>query len=145
LKELSRKYVHLIESNSEKLTRRAIEDIKRHPGTTTYRTYNDLELYKRTFQVYNQFGKWMSTETTAENIREVYLALGRQRRGEGFALSEVIQALTITRRHIWLLVESEGFLDTALDLRLALDLVNRSVLFFDRAIYFTALGFEEKD
>ncbi len=68
---------------------------------------------------------------------------GRQRHGEGFALSEVLEALILTRRHLWLLVLSEAFLDTALDLQQALDLNARAVLFFDRAMYFTALGFEE--
>ena len=144
MKELSKKYVELVEKNSVKLTERVMKDIKKHPGTKTYRTYDDAQLSKRIFNVYNEFGKWMSTATTMENIKEVYTALGKQRRQEGFALSEVIQTLIITRRHIWLLVESEGWLDTALDLRLAIDLINRSVLFFDRAIYFTALGFESK-
>ncbi len=144
MQELSKRLVDLVESNSEELTRRVMSDLKKHPGTPTYRTYDDPQLYRRTFEVYNQFGKWMSTKTTLENIKEVYLALGRQRRREGFALSEVIQALVITRRHIWLLIESEGYLDSPLDLRMAIDLINRSVLFFDRAIYFAALGFETK-
>jgi hypothetical protein len=140
--ELSKKLVQLIESNSEKLTQRVIADIKKHPGMPTYRTYDDTELYNRTFEVYNQFGKWMSTKTTREDIKVVYFALGKQRRKEGFAISEVIQALILTKRHIWLLVQSEGYLDTALDLYQAIDLVNRVVLFYDRAIYFTAVGFE---
>jgi hypothetical protein len=144
MKELSKKYVELVEKNSAKLTERVMSDIKKHPGTKTYRTYDDSQLSKRIFNVYNEFGKWMSTATTLDSIKEVYTALGKQRRKEGFALSEVIQTLIITRRHIWLLIESEGFLDTALDLRQAIDLINRSVLFFDRAIYFTALGFETK-
>jgi hypothetical protein len=145
MKELSQKFVDLVEKNATKLTERVMSDIKKHSGTPTYRTYDEKLVYDRIFNVYHQFGKWMSTQTTAEDIRKVYTALGKQRRQEGFALSEVIQTLIITRRHIWLLVESEGYLDTALDLRLAIDLINRSVLFFDRAIYFTSVGFEGKD
>jgi hypothetical protein len=86
----------------------------------------------------------MSNETSKEDIKKIFMALGKRRREEGFALSEVIQALTITRRHLWLLVRSEGLMDTALDLYQAIDLINRSVLFFDRAIYFTAVGYETK-
>ncbi|TFG91783.1 MAG: hypothetical protein E4H15_05165 [Syntrophobacterales bacterium] len=69
--------------------------------------------------------------------------MGAQRRKEGFALSEVIQALITTRRYLWLKVLSDGLLDTALDLHKGLDLNNRVVLFFDRAIYFTAKGYEK--
>jgi len=142
---LSRKLVELVERNADNLTKRWLADVKKHPGTKTYHTYDEKKLYQRAFTVYSQFDKWMSQETTTEDIKKIYIALGKQRREEGFALSEVIQALTITRRHIWLLVRSEGFLDTALDLYQAIDLINRSVLFFDRAIYFTAVGFETKD
>ncbi len=145
MKELSINLVRLIESNSDKLTKRVISDLKKHPGTKTYRTYDDDQLYKRTSDVYRNFGKWMSTATTLDDIKRDYIVLGKQRRREGFALSEVIQALIIIRRHIWLLVDSEGYLDTPLDLRMALDLINRSVLFFDRAIYFTVCGYEAKD
>jgi hypothetical protein len=53
--------------------------------------------------------------------------------------------MIITRRHIWLKVMSEGFLDTALDMYKALELNNRVILFFDRAIHFTALGYENVD
>ena len=62
---------------------------------------------------------------------------------EGFALSEVIQALLVIRRVLWFKVQSDGFLDTALDLNMALALYNRVLLFFDRAIYFTSLGYEK--
>ncbi len=142
--ELSQRLVDLVEGNSEKLTQRVIHDLKTHPGTKSYRKYDDAQLYQRTFRVYKNFGKWMSTETTVADIRRDYIVLGKQRRREGFAASEVVQALIIIRRHIWLLVESEGFLDSAFDLRLAIDLINHTVVFFDRAIYYTVVGFESK-
>ncbi|MGC9975353.1 MAG: hypothetical protein ABSC57_01355 [Syntrophales bacterium] len=145
MKVLSRKLVELVETNADKLTNCWLKDVKKHPGTVTYHTYDEKQLYQRAFRVYSQFGKWMSNETAKKDIENIYTALGKQRRQEGFALSEVIQALIITRRHIWLLVGSAGLLDTALDLHQAIDLINRSVLFFDRAIYFTAVGFETKD
>jgi Fe-S cluster assembly scaffold protein SufB len=145
MKVLSRKLVELVERNADTLTKRWLADVKKHPGTKTYHTYDEKKLYQRAFTVYSQFDKWMSNETTKEDIEKIYTTLGKQRRQEGFALSEVIQALIITRRHIWLLVRSAGLLDTALDLHQAIDLINRSVLFFDRAIYFTAVGFETKD
>jgi hypothetical protein len=144
MKVLSRILVDLVEHNADTLTKRWLADVKKHPGTTTYHTFDEKKLYKRAFSVYSQFDKWMSNETSKEDIKKIFMALGKRRREEGFALSEVIQALTITRRHLWLLVRSEGLMDTALDLYQAIDLINRSVLFFDRAIYFTAVGYETK-
>jgi hypothetical protein len=122
-----------------------LSDVRKNPNTPTYHKYNEEELYNRAFDVYSRLSKWISRETSKEDIYEHYFSLGLRRRKEGFALSEVIQALTITRRHIWLKVMSEGFLDTALDMYKALELNNRVILFFDRAILYTALGYENVD
>lgn len=144
MRMLSKNLVNLIQRNTDIITKRVMADLKKHPGTKTYHTLDEAKLYSRVYEVYAEFNHFMAEETDREAIERVYTALGILRREEGFALSEVIQALIIARRHIWLLVDSESFLDTALDLRNAIDLVNRSILFFDRAIYFTAVGYETK-
>jgi hypothetical protein len=142
---ISNRFVTLIERNADKLSENLIRNLRQHTATPTYHTYDEKELYERAFNVYSNLGKWISRETTKKDIARHYLALGAQRRKEGFALSEVIQALIITRRHIWLKVRSEGFLDSILDLNQAMELNNRVVLFFDRAIYYTTVGYEQKD
>lgn len=136
--------MNLIERNADKLSENLTRDLRQHATTPTYHTYDEKELYERAFNVYSNLGKWISIETTKEDIARYYMTLGAQRKKEGFALSEVIQALTIARRHIWLKVQSEGFLDTILDLNQAIELINRVVLFFDRAIYYTAFGYEQR-
>jgi len=141
---ISQKLVELIEHDADKLTKRWLKDVQKRPETPTYHTFDPSELYHRAYRVYSQLGKWISNETSKEDIAAYYTAMGAQRRKEGFALSEVIQALITTRRYLWLKVLSDGLLDTALDLHKGLDLNNRVVLFFDRAIYYTAKGYENE-
>jgi len=142
---LSQKLIELIERNADELARRWLSDVQTHVGTPTYHSYDEKELYRRAFDVYSRLGDWLSQKTTREEIAKVYTDMGKERRKEGFSLSEVIQALITTRRHIWLKVLEEGLLDTALQMYQAIDLINRVVLFFDRAIYFTAVGYESND
>jgi hypothetical protein len=139
---LSRKLVGLIEANAEELTKKWMEIVRTHPDTPTYHTYDQDQLHERAYSVYSQLGKWLSDATTKDEIRNIYSTLGRHRREEGFGLSEVLQALTITRRVLWLKIESDGLLDSALDMSLAMHLSNRTILFFDRAMFYTALGYE---
>ena len=40
-------------------------------------------------------------------------------------------------------IQAAGVLDTALDLYQAMDLQHRVLVFFDRAIYYAAVGYEE--
>jgi hypothetical protein len=139
---ISNKLVELIEQNAKQLSTNWLNDVTKHPDTPTYHTYDEEKLYNRAFDVFSRLSKWISKETSKEEIYEHYFALGVQRCHEGFALAEVIQALIITRRHIWLKVMAEGFLDTAVDMFKALELNNRVILFFDRAIHYTAQGYE---
>ncbi len=139
---VSTRLVELIERNADQLTRRWIEIVRTDEGTPTYHTYDESKLYERAFSVYSQLGKWLSAETTKDGIRTIYTALGEQRRKEGFRLSELIRALIITRRVLWLKIESEGLLDTALDLNQALALSNHTILFFDRAMFYASQGYE---
>ena len=140
---ISEKLIKLIERDAAQLTKNWLSNVQSHPTTPTYHTYNREKLYERAFRVYSQLGKWISRETSKADIEKYYIALGKQRRQEGFALSEVIQALIITRRHVWLKVLADGFLETVLDHHQALELNNRVILYFDRAIFYTSLGYEK--
>jgi hypothetical protein len=71
-----------------------------------------------------------------------WTGLGKQRRKEGFALSEILIALSLVRQRLWKKVQSEGLLDTAYDLYQAMELYNRVTLFFDSAVFYTAVGYE---
>jgi hypothetical protein len=139
---ISQKLVDLIERNAADLTGKWLELVKKHPGTRSYHTYDQAELYERAFSVYSQLGKWLSDSTTQEGIERIYTTMGAQRRKEGFKLSEVMQALIITRRVLWGKIEADGLLDSALDLNMALHLNNRTILFFDRAMIYAAQGYE---
>jgi hypothetical protein len=142
---ISQKLVDLIERNAQELTSAWLEDVRKEVHLPTYRRFENTELYQRAFKVYSQLGKWISRETSKEEIARDYMALGAERKKEGFALAEVIQALILIRRNLWKKVMGEGLLDTTLDLYQAIELNNRVERFFDRAIYFTAVGFEKKD
>lgn len=139
----SRKLVDLIERSADELTTIYVQDIRRDPRMPSYQGFDQKEIYKRAFLVYSQLGKWISRETTKEEIRNYWRALGRQRRREGFPFSEIVLSLCHIRRLLWDKVQGSGLLDTALDLYQAMDLHHRVVVFFDRAAYYAALGYEE--
>ena len=140
----SRKLVDLIERSADELTATYVQDIRRDPRMPSYQGFDQKEIYRRAYLVYSQLGKWVSQETTREEIRTYWRALGRQRRREGFPFSEIVLSLCHIRRLLWAKVQSAGLMDTALDFYQAMDLHHRVVVFFDRALYYAALGFEDK-
>lgn len=141
----SRKLVDLIESNADELTTNYVLSIQRDQRMPRYQGFDQKEIFKRAYRVYSQLGRWLSRETTKEEMKDYWTALGRQRKKEKFPFSEIVLSLCHIRRVLWEKVQAEGVLDTALDLYQAMDLHQRVVLFFDRAMYFAAVGYEEKD
>jgi hypothetical protein len=77
-------------------------------------------------------------------VKKHYIALGRQRFKEGIPLNELVMALMLIKRHLWLYVQEKHFLDSSFEMYQALEFNNRVVLFFDRAIYFSTMGYEEE-
>ena len=142
---VSQKLVELIENSAGELTANWLNDVKKNTKTPMYQNFNEKDLYQRAFRVYSQLGKWLSRDTSKEEIKNYWTSLGRERRKECFVLSEVIQAVALVRRHLWNKVQSEGLLDSAYDLFQAMELYNQVTLFFDRAIYYTAVGYESAE
>jgi hypothetical protein len=140
---LSKKLLRLIENNADDLAKKWIAQVKSREELPTYQNYDEKQLHKLAFSVYSQLGKWLSKDTSKSDIARQYVALGKRRRQEGFALSEVLLALVIHRRILWFKVQADGFLDDVISLKAGMDLNNSVVLFFDRAMYFAAKGFEK--
>jgi len=142
---VTKRLIDLIEHHAEDLTKSWLREIKNDPGTPTYAKYRDeKELYQRAFRVFTQLGKWIARSASKEEIQRYWTDLGRQRHKEGFPLSEIVQSLYLIRRHLWRKIEAEGLLDTSYDLIQAMELSNQVMLFFDRAIYHAACGYETK-
>ena len=142
---ISHKLVALIESNADKITKAWLKEVKDRKETPTYAQHDEERLYHRAFRVYRHLGEWISRERSKEEIARHYLDLGRRRKRQGFALSEVVAALIIARRMLWVHVLTDAFLETALEMNQALELSNRVVLFFDRATYYASRGYEEPE
>lgn len=143
---VTKRLIELIEYHADDLTKSWLREIKNDPGTPTYAKYRDeKELCQRAFRVFSQLGKWIGRSMSREELQKYWMDLGRQRRKEGFPLSEIVQSLYLIRRHLWQKVEAEGLLDTAYDLFQAMELHNSVILFFDRAVYHAACGYELRD
>jgi hypothetical protein len=141
--EYQARLIHLIESSADELTNKWLLDVQRNTKTATYRKFHEKDLYQRGFRVLSHLGKWISEEADREESRKFWIELGRERQKEGFALPEIIMAIALLRRNLWQKIESEGLMDTAYDFFQAMQLHNRVAHFFDRAVYYTACGYEK--
>ena len=141
---VSQKLVRLIETNAKEMSLSYAREIRTLNEAPSYRTFDEREVHDRGHRVFSQFGRWISNEITEKDMENYWTALGKQRRLEGFSMSEIMIAICLIRRDVWQKIRNEGLLDTAEDLYEAMELYGRIVNFFERAQYYTVRGFEEK-
>jgi len=139
---VSDKLIKIIENNAEVIAYRWLEDVHTNKSTPTYATVNPEQSHQRILYVIRQFGKWLGGYYDDQDIRKYYRKLGTDRKAEGFALSEILSATSLTRKYIWEFALSQRMWTSTIDIYMTLELERSMMLFFDRASFYVARGFE---
>ena len=139
------KLVELIQDHSEELSQRVLKDMLSRKETKSYNKLHKKEVYRRIFEVYSGLGSWLSKDTPRDDLKEHYTRLGKRRFSEGIPLDEVVMALLLIKRFLWLYLVETYLFKSAFDIYQSVEMNNRVVLFFDRAIYFTTMGYQEAE
>jgi len=82
-------------------------------------------------------------KTPIESIADKYVQLGRHCCAERISYSEMVHALILLKRHIWLFFQESNFAGQPFDIRSVVALNNRTALYFDRAIRYFLVGYEQ--
>lgn len=139
---LSDALVALVRDHADEVTGAWQQDVRSNATTRTYATIDAGQLYERGYTAISQFGRWLRGSEADVEVEAFYLALGRERRQQGFALHEVLSSLTLLRKHVWLFSRTEGVWQSPMDVYRVMELNRRIAVFFDKALYHTARGFE---
>jgi hypothetical protein len=139
---LSAKLIRVIEKNVELISGYWLDDVRTNHTTPTYAKFDLEASFSRNKTVIRQFRRWLEGKFSNQDIRNYYQKLGKERKKEGFPLSEVLSAITLTRKHLWEFALTHGMWDRTLDIYMTLELEKNMMLFFDKVTYHVSLGFE---
>lgn len=140
---LAARLVTMIENHAEQLTTRVVHELRLSPHTPSYHQLDAEENYARVLNVVSNLGEWLEHKSAAAT-EDAYRKLGLQRFRERIPLCEVVGALMLTKRVLLSFIQSEGLVDTAFELHQQVEVYSLISDFFDRAIYFTVLSYEEQ-
>ena len=88
--------------------------------------------------------RWTSTsrgKPSEADIGEFFHKLGATRAAQGLPLPELISAILLLKREIWMSARTHGVWESAMDLQKAVDLNRELGRFFDRAVYYATAGY----
>lgn len=94
----------------------------------------------RTYEIYRNLTDWMLNKTESE-IEEKYSGVGARRAHQGVPFSQLLYAIHATKQHLWEYLLQEGLLEPG-ELIGEMDMLHQIEHFFDRAVYYAAIGYE---
>ncbi|MFH0958973.1 MAG: hypothetical protein V1897_09755 [Pseudomonadota bacterium] len=93
--------------------------------------------------VLSEFTVNIDKKTSVETVADRYVQLGIRCCDDGLSYSEMVRVFILLKRHIWLFFQESNFAGQPFDVRSIVALNNRTALFFDRAMYYFLVGFEQ--
>jgi hypothetical protein len=139
----SYRLVRLIESHADALAAGLEEKVQSSEQVTHFRDISAQELRARVYEIYRHLGEWLLGKNELD-IEHRYREIGMRRARQKVPLSEVIQAIVLTKENLWDFLKSETVMDRAIEIMGELELLQMLEMFFDRAIYFAAVGYEQE-
>jgi len=139
----SYRLVRLIESNADGLAAGLEAKVQTSSHLAHFHHIPNHELRERVYEIYRHLGEWLLGKNELD-IEHRYRQIGLRRAQQNVPLSEVIQAIVLTKENLWEFLKSEAVLDRAVEIMGELELLQMLEMFFDRAIYYAAVGYEEE-
>jgi hypothetical protein len=133
--------VHLIETHSQSLASCLLDQVQGSDATPDYKNVPPEELKDRVYEIYRHLGDWLMTKDELDLERR-YLKIGAERARQHVPFSQVAWAIVLTKDNLWEFLKKEAPLDRPVEAYGELEMLQLLDHFFDRAIYYAALGYE---
>ena len=137
--------MQMCEKCDDQIAERWYETLNTNRRTSSYSVMPKPVCLRHAVSVYKNLGKMYFAQDsykTAQDLLDVD-GFAEDNYARGIPLSEVLYALILMRRHIWLYAEFQALFDSAEDLYPLLKSINRLLLLFDYATNITACKYEK--
>jgi hypothetical protein len=140
---LAYRLVRLTETHADELAQALAKKVRDDPRVGCFREIPADELKARVYEIYRHLGEWLMG-SSEHDVERRYREIGMRRAKQGVPLSQLIHAIVLTKENLWEFLKSEAILDRAVEIIGELELLQMLEMFFDRAIYYAALGYQEE-
>jgi len=138
---LAYRLLRLVETHSDALAAGLLERTRNSPLLPGYRNVPPEELRQRVHEIYRHLADWLLGKSELE-VEQRYLEIGAKRARQDVPLSQLIWAIILTKKNLWDFLKQEAVLDRPAEISGELEVEQLLDQFFDRAIYYAAVGYE---
>ena len=136
--------IDLIEKHSEALAAKLLENVRSSEFTRSFAAGSvpAEEMRERVCDIYRHLGEWLLAKTDAE-LEQLYRTLGARRYHQHVPLPELVWAIILAKQSLWDFLTWESVPERPADLFGELGLLQMMGSFFDRALHYAVLGYED--
>lgn len=137
------KLIQHMKTNAERMTDEVLRKIRDSKRCSELLLAVSAEEQKQsTLNVYRDLTAWLGTESDA-TIEQRYTSLGALRSRQGVPFSNLYWAICIAHEHLWAYMQQECLLEEPVEFWGGVILLRSLTQFFNRALYFALLGYEQ--
>lgn len=134
--------VRLIETHSNELASCLLDRVNNSEATPQYALVPAEDLRERVQEIYSHLGDWLITKDE-HDLEQRYTGIGTLRAQQGVPFSQVAWAIVLTKDNLWMFLKRQSEMDRPVEAFGELELLQLLDNFFDRAIYYAAIGYEK--
>jgi len=138
---LAYRLLRLVETHANALAEALLKKTQASPLLPDYNNVPAEELKQRVQEIYRHLAVWLRKSNS--DIEKRYLEIGAQRAQQGVPLSQLVWAIVLTKNNLWEFLKKEAVLDRPAEICGELEVEELFGQFFDRAIYYAAMGYEQ--
>jgi hypothetical protein len=139
---LAYRLVRLIETHSERLAQELTAKLQACEKTRAFfEKVPPDDFQQRVLDVYTHLGEWLLGKAEAE-IEGRFTEIGKMRAVQGVVLSEMLWVMIQMKDHLCEFLKEEAAPDRPVEAYGELEMQQRLEQFFDRALYYAAVGYE---
>jgi len=143
MKSYAEKLIELTERHAEAIARQWWSNIKMNPRTPAYHTIPEDIAIRQAVEFYTKFRHLFYSENPFEEANVIFAKFAEDRYRENIPLSQVVYALVLMRRHLWLFAENQATFVTPIEMHQAAESLSRTILMFDYAIFIVISTYDE--
>jgi hypothetical protein len=136
-------YAKFIEKFRDQIKENFLEDAFHKRELMSHYQMGEKMLQDLSDSILSEFTVNIDRRTAVETVADQYVQLGIRCAEDGVSCAEMVRVLILLKRHIWLFFQESNFAGQPFDVRSIVALNNRTALFFDRAVYYFLIGFEQ--
>ncbi len=136
-------FAKFIERFHEQIKENFLEDAFDKRELLSHHHLGKKTLEETAESILSEFTVNIDRKTSSEVIADRYIQLGMRCCRDGLSFSQMVRAFILLKRHVWLFFQESNFAGQPFDVRSIIALNNRTTLFFDRAVHYFLVGYEQ--